>query len=268
MKIGKLGRLRPVTLDRRRMRLARYLTPALPPPPEKCDWTVKSPPPRPMGGNDTEGDCVVVDMGQNAVMTFTANGKGLYTPDLPTLNRAYSAVTGYDPSQTDPTGYNPTDQGTDPVAFAKYMVSTGIGPDAAGQMHKFGAYVIIDPSRPEEIRQSIALFLNANFALNLPDVFRDLNEWVIPPGQKLVGEWAPNPNNGHMVYAGKYDKDGAKIITWEQEVPMSDPFAAAYGDPDQSIVVLSPDIVRADGTTPVGVDMATLLKDLSYVRGL
>jgi hypothetical protein len=77
-------------------------------------------------GNDTIGDCIVAMIG-HWLMLVTAHTGKMYTPTAEEIVRAYSAITGYDPSKTDAQGNNPTDTGTDIATIMQYMKTTGIG---------------------------------------------------------------------------------------------------------------------------------------------
>src|SRR5580658_4087447 len=106
---GKLApKFHPNTL-----RLSKYaLAGALPPPPSKRAWEYVIPASGwGMLGNDQVGDCVIAAM-MHFIMAATSNSgqPAQFTTEL--AIQLYSAITGYDPSQTDATGFNPTDQGT------------------------------------------------------------------------------------------------------------------------------------------------------------
>jgi hypothetical protein len=236
--------------------MARYLPPGLPPPPAAVDRTAAVTVPWGMMLNDTEGDCTIAAMGHN-IMAWTANGKGLFVPSDADIQKAYENVGQFDPSQTQPDGSNPTDNGCNADDVLKYCRDTGI----SGR--KIGAWVRVFPDRRDEVMQSINLFGAWYIGLSLPDAFQDLTSWEIPSGQSLTGAWEPNPNNGHMVMGSKYDDSGAPVITWGQPMFMSWDFAAAYAD--ECYCILSPDQIRSDGTCPAGFDLPTLQKDLQIV---
>src|ERR1700704_1224915 len=92
-----------------------------------------------MKGNDSAGDCVFAAAAPNIMLWNAEAGKTVDISDATTLKN-YSAFTGYDPAQTDPTtGDNPTDQGTDMASWLSYWRKTGFIDDH-GVAHRIGAY--------------------------------------------------------------------------------------------------------------------------------
>src|SRR5690349_9107144 len=97
----KLGKLAPKFEDRD-LKLARYFTPQLPPPPPQCLWSpsVKS---WPLHDNDKIGDCALVAHSHD-LLCKTANSDGrdraVVVPTAKVI-QAYSAITGFDPRTGD-----------------------------------------------------------------------------------------------------------------------------------------------------------------------
>src|ERR1700739_3300585 len=127
----KLGKLAP-RHDVRTLQFANYLTAALPPAPVSYDWGSKV---KQWGmmKNDTVGDCTCAAAG-HLIMEWTAETGILVTPTDTQIIKAYSAITGYNPS----TGAN--DNGAVETDVLNYWRQSGIA------KHKIGAYVAIETS--------------------------------------------------------------------------------------------------------------------------
>ena len=94
--------------------------PALPPPPKEVINSLALSQDIGMQGNDEIGLCTFADIAHGIVIT-TAMNKGIFVPQTADTIKLYE-YTGYDPSQTDAQGNNPTDQGaslTEAANFAK-----------------------------------------------------------------------------------------------------------------------------------------------------
>lgn len=92
MKLGKKTR----RYDRRTLRLARYLTPALPPPPPSVansqgitNWGMML--------NDNLGDCTIAGVAHAVQVWTLSHGNEVTVPD-PTVLQYYEQWDGYDPS--------------------------------------------------------------------------------------------------------------------------------------------------------------------------
>ena len=108
----KLGR-KAIKSDSRTLALAKYLTPALPPPPPTADWTkgitnwgmmLNGPDPSAPQFPDGLGDCTIAGVA-HAVQVWTANTGTMVTVPDPTILSYYEEWDGYRPN--DPT----SDQG-------------------------------------------------------------------------------------------------------------------------------------------------------------
>jgi hypothetical protein len=249
----------PKREDARTLAFAKYLTPAAPPPPPSvdygsavADWG--------MLGNDTAGDCAWAGQA-HADMLWVANSehKQLALPTADVL-AAYSAVTGYDPKQTQPDGENPTDGGTNLLDALKYWRSPGI------DGHTITAFVEVDPKNEEHVKSAIALFGCLYIGVELPRAVEPTSaavpEWTVTPNGSPENE--PDPKAGHCVIYDAYDADGPNVVTWGQRLKASWGFHGAYCD--EAYAMLSPDWF-AGGTDPQGIDMQTLTHDLQLVTG-
>ena len=103
-----------------------------------------------MMDNDRVGDCEIARMG-HMLMNVTAHTGKMVVPSDEEVIQVYSAITGYDPSKTQPDGSNPTDNGANTEDVMNYWQNTGI----AG--HKIAGWVKVASSQ-EAIQQAIWLF--------------------------------------------------------------------------------------------------------------
>ncbi len=187
----KLGKL-PPKLDHRTLRFAKYLTPAVPAPPDAIDWTegVKD---WGMLLNDSLGDCTIAAVA-HAVQVWM---KDVGFP--------------WDASVTDPevlkyyewwAGYNPTDPSTDQGAYELDILNNWRKNQYAG--HKLIAYADPVVTNLVHIKQSIALFGGVYIGLGLPVTAQSQEEWdVVGDGQ--TGDSAPGSWGGHAVWVPAYN---------------------------------------------------------------
>ena len=239
MKLGKLAPRRDV----RTLRMARYLTPALPPAPAAVDWTNTVTFPSGMMLNDTLGDCTCAALG-HAVQVWTANsGAEVTVPDAAVL-ATYEAACGYNPA--DPS----TDQGGVELDVLNYVRSSGLG--SAGTIVK--SYVACQPENREHIKQAIHLFGGAYIGLALPLTAQGDGDWTVQIGggeASQIGSWG-----GHAVFVPAYDDAGLTCITWGQKKRMSWDFWDTYCD--EAYALLSP----LWNVRQPGFDAASLAADL------
>jgi hypothetical protein len=242
-----LGKL-PPKLDARTLRLAKYLTPALQPPPNAINYAtpVKS---WPMMGNDVYGDCTTAAAG-HLIEAWTANAGKEVTPTLAEVLAAYNHF-----------AHGVADAGATILEVLKYWRSTGIGTD------KISAFVAIDLSDQPQAQSAVYLFGGCYLGLALPNFAVQpgtnflTTPWVVPSGG-ATGNAAPNPMNGHCVPAIGYDNQNLWIVTWGALKSMSWEFYNAYVD--EAYALLSADWINpATEVSPPGLDLAALQADLA-----
>jgi hypothetical protein len=241
----KLGR-KAIKTDSRTLALARYLTPALPPPPRKADWT-KGVQSWGMMLNHALGDCTIAGVA-HAIQVWTSNTGSMVTVSDATIKRYYEKWDGYVP------GKPRTDTG-------------GIELDVLNDWQKsnFAGNVLIafaDPKRENliEVRQSIALFGGVYIGLSLPLTAQTQDVWdVVPRGgaKAKPGSWG-----GHCVFVPKYDEKGFTCITWGQLKTMTVAFWKKYCD--EAHTLLGQDWLKAK-RAPNGFDQVQLLADLKAI---
>lgn len=241
----KLGKL-PVRHDARTLKLSSYLhTP--PPVPASADWGGKV---RAWGmlANDTVGDCTCAGAG-HADMLWTANASTEVAVTDAEVLAAYSAITGYTPS--DPS----TDQGANMLDVLNYWRKAGI----AGI--SINSYVSVDWTKPAEVAAAIFLFGSLYIGVNLPQSAED----AFNAGQPWTDTTDTNILGGHCVLLTGYDQKAGtvRLVTWGQEITASMAWLKAYCE--EAYAALTGWWIEATGISPSGFNLLQLQADLSAV---
>jgi hypothetical protein len=205
--------------------------------------------------NDREGDCVCADTG-HVEMHRTANAGGFFIPTDDDVQKLYEAVGGYDPSQTQPDGYNPTDQGCDETTMEEYLTQTGF---CGRKLDKSG---MVDYTNQDHLIWAIELFgsvrLGINFASWAMDAFNKGQPWGDPPpGADTTIE------GGHDVPLVDFRAGYFTAITWAGEVLVSQDFLNLYCE--EAHAELAFDWIQAQGQAPSGFSLDELASDLGEV---
>lgn len=247
--VRKLGK-RPPRHDARTLRLSRYLTSALPPPPPRVDWSRGFNINYGMALNDTLGDCTEAKK-VHAIQCWTlCNGRLSTVPDSVVL-AAYEADGGYVPG--DPS----TDNGEDMLTNLNDWRQNGFGG------HPLGAFAAIDYANFASVAQSIYLFGVVDIGFNVPQSAMDQNAngqiWdVVPNDGGIVG--------GHDVVIPMYESatDTFTCITWGMRQRLTWAFFQKYVD--EAYALLSADWLSTRGDIdPAGLNLAQLEADLAVV---
>lgn len=215
--------------------------------PSVVDW-LKLVPNFPMYGNDKIGDCVWAACGHMIeAWTKYASGSTLEVP-VSSLVSAYSAVTGYDPAQTQPDGSNPTDNGTMISDALTYWKKTGI---AGHRILGFG--LVKDPVKVKAALQIFgSLIIGVNFPQSAMDQFNSGKIFSVVPGSPSIG--------GHCLNVG-HDGTIYQAITWARLQGIQDSWWNTYTT--EVWAVLTPEWLRATGNSPSGLDTAGLWLELN-----
>ena len=239
----------PAVIDSRTLTFARYLQPALPPPPASVEYG-KAVSVWPMYDNDKWGDCTCAAAG-HMIQNWTANAGSEVTPPDSAVVTFYEHFVGNPP---------PADAGCNMLSVLKYWRNSGVGG------RKIEAFASIELKNQTEAQEAVYLFGSIYVGVELPDfcVTGNMLEvpWVVPAGGP-VGAAAPNPRNGHCIPAVAYDDTNLYIVTWGMLKPMSWGFYEAYAD--ESFAVASRDFIGRTGHAPSGFDMNQLEADLNDV---
>jgi len=202
--------------------------------------------------NNKIGDCTIAAAG-HLIEDWTANvsGRPKILPDGDII-AAYSAITGYDPV----TGKN--DNGAVEIDVLNYWRQTGIGGDT------IGAFVALELKNHSHICDAVYLFGGCYIGLALPVSAQTQVVWSVPPGG-AVGTGAPGSWGGHAVPVVAYDERELTVVTWGALKRITWGYWEAYCD--EAYAIVSKDFVNNTSTAPNGIDMATLVHDLSEVTG-
>ena len=254
MKLGKLApKFHPKTLL-----LSRFLLADAPPPPAKVFREYKVPGDAwGMYGNDTIGDCTCAAIA-HLLMLVTAHTGKMFVPDPEAVIQMYSAITGYDPSQTDSSGNNPTDTGAAITDVLNYMQTTGL------QDHKFLGWAQIDQGNLLHCHQGIYIFGANDVGVQLPAIaqqqFSSGEAWdVVADDGGIEG--------GHDVVEFGYGAAGTDDCSWGNgQQKATNAWNQKYVD--ERYVVITPDwINQADGLAPNAMDLDALNAALAEIKG-
>lgn len=149
--------------------------------------------------------------------------------------------------------------------------------DSAGHPLTIDAFTSVNHRDNEEVKAAIALSgkFGIKICLNLPLAFSRIdppNDWDVPAGQTLTGDWQPGSWGPHSLYAESYDRTGIKLPqTWyDGDVPYEQTLTwaavAAYAD-EAHWVIDSIDGFRKRAGEKVlaAVDLAGLVKAVNKV---
>jgi hypothetical protein len=253
---NKLGKLAPKA-NPKTLLFSKFLRADAPPPPPNKLWREYKIPKDAwqMFGNDTAGDCTCAAIA-HMLMLVTAHVGKMVTPQLSDVIGAYSAITGYDPSQTDANGNNPTDNGAAITDVLAYWQKTGL----AG--HKILAWAAIDYSNVVTRHQGVYIFGANDIGVQLPAIaqqqFSDGVPWdVVSDDGGIEG--------GHCIVEAGYGKKGSDMVTWGNgQQKATNAWSAKYVD--EAYVVITQDwINNASGLAPNALNMSELTQALAAV---
>jgi hypothetical protein len=206
----------------------------------------------PMYLNDSIGDCTCAGAGHviEAESTY-GQGSTVAVGDHDVLT-AYEAVSGYNPT----TGQN--DNGARMQDVLSYWRKTGI----AG--HRILAFAQVDASNVSLLGTALAtfgaLYVGINFPGSAMTQFNQGKPWDVVPGATIEG--------GHAIHVGSYDPAGAvgwQLVTWGAVQGMTQAFWDRYVE--EAWIVITPEWLNANGTSPGGLDLYGLGQDLSALTG-
>jgi hypothetical protein len=204
-------------------------------------------------GNDEVGDCVIA-MAMHYAQNETANTDNPLTPNKALALATYSAITGYDPSQTDAQGNNPTDQGTDIEGqLMPYWKSTGIPMlDKNGKevMHTIEGFASLDLTSVAQQRYANFTFGGVLWGINCPQsAMQDTSNWLYDPTSPIEG--------GHGVNQMGQGSAGGHMNSWGLLIPFEWQFTRKLAD--ESYIVVSKFWLNNQQKSPSGLDLNGLL---------
>lgn len=235
----------PKKSDYRTLRLARYLTTDLPPPPDAYDAlaVVQTNLPGstvaglfPMDGNDTVGDCTIAALA-HAITLFRALVSQKLVMAVSDVLKLYYQLTG---------GADTGMPELDVLNFWRQNVIAG---------DEILGYVGVDPHNHDHVKQAIRLFGGVYLGFQVQEAAED----DFSAGRV----WTPGPllNEGHAVFAPTYDPNLIKVLTWGGV--QSGTWDWWDETVDEAYAILAPE-AKTPGFAP-GFDFYQLQADLSKV---
>jgi len=207
--------------------------------------------------NDWCGDCVIAGAAHETIV-WRKEAHLYYAFDDKCAVGDYSALTGFDPSQTDANGNNPTDQGTDMQQAAEYRRTVGIV-DSLGWRHRIVAYMALQPGNVAQLVAATYLFdavgVGIRFPASAQAQFEQGIPWSVVPGDPIEG--------GHYVPCVGRRNGLLDVITWGALHQMSPEFYQANCDEVVAYLTIENLI---SGRTPEGFDLAQLQADLAALK--
>ena len=243
MKLGRLAAKRSLKTPA----LGNYLQISkLPVPPIKNAWEYAVTAPWQMMKNDQLGDCTCAAAG-HMIMNWSANTSTVVTPTDDEIIQAYTAVSGYDPSN----GNN--DNGAVELDVLNYWKSTGI----AG--HKILGFATVDVQNIDQVKAAMYLFGGVYTGFNVPQfIMNDTgnHNWTQQSQDTdIIG--------GHAVPLFGYGRGGATLVSWGELYTLSWQFWQTYFD--EAYAIVTSDWIKSTGLSPVGIDVNGLLTDLQAI---
>jgi hypothetical protein len=234
------------------LKLSDY-TSALVSPPAKVYWEYKVPDGEwQMLGNDTVGDCEIARL-MHLIMCATAHTGKMIIPTVAEALAVYSAISGYDPSQTQPDGSNPTDVGCNSADVFNYWQNTGIM--IGGVLHKIAAWVQVG-SDAASIKQAVWLFGGCSLDIavyeSMMNQFQAGQAWDDPTGEV---------DGYHAVPVLGFGADGCTCITWAEREQMG--WAACVQILQAAYAAILPEWIEQTGAAPNGFDLEALQADMA-----
>ncbi len=216
-----------------------------------------------MLGNDAVGDCVIAELYHSVQHSRATAGRKDAPAGDPALTqctlKTYSAITGYDPAQTDRNGDNPTDQGTDPGGAYAYWQTTGILlPD--GSTDKIAGTAQVLPHDGANIRRGIYEFDCVGISLALPLAWQAAKVWDVGGDPLRDPAWQPGGWGGHQTTGVSFDARQLAIVTWGKIVLISWPAIGTYGT--LILVRVSRDQIGGGGKSVTGINYDSLAREL------
>jgi hypothetical protein len=207
------------------------------------DATIQAPPiPDSMWGNDQYGDCECAGRA-NYLLRLQRNQTGENIPltddDVIAL---YKSITGcVSPGDNNDTGMS-TLQNLQSWKAGWTLDKAWSGSTVASD-RTFGldAYGYVDYTNQELIRAAIYLFGGVIWGVNLPQTAQEQTQnggpWTVtgnpndPNDPAYPGSWG-----GHCVYSKRFDADNIYVLTWDEEIQVTNEWIATYAMESYSVI--------------------------------
>lgn len=215
----------------------------------RLDWDMNGngPDPTVHPGFQGAGDCMFACLGHIVREINKVYGRQVIITGKETI-ADYSAVTGYVIDN------NATDNGTNMRDAMRYWQRTGIL-DAAGNRHKIGAYVSLNPTDLDELWEACYLFsavaIGFQFQRAQDEQFSH-GTWDYVPGSPIIG--------GHAIPAFGRNRGRIGVVSWAKHLWFT---KAAYTNlNDEAWAFVTTEELR-NGKTERGMDLTQLTAALN-----
>jgi len=214
-----------------------------------------------MDGNDKVGDCTCADGDHEIKAAQVAAGNTEVSSTEAEVLAAYSAITGYDPSQTQPDGSNPTDNGAEMQDVRSYWQKTGF--KLGGQTHKVLLFAEVDIRDVTVAQWALDQFGAVGVGVNLPnsamDQFNAGQPWDVVSDDGGI-------DGGHAIALVGYDTTGPVFLTWGQVQRATWAWWARYVE--EAWTVLTEDFVNAhSGQDPLAATLYQMGQQFASLTG-
>lgn len=197
-----------------------------------------------MLGNDSLGDCTCADVLHHRMLQASVAhaGSPLTFTDADAI-AIYEKVGGYSP------GNPSTDNGANMLDVQNYCKSN----------FPVQGFVTLDATNLSQIQAALYIFGGVDLGFNVPAYVMN-----VPAG----GSWSDTGGDttiegGHAILACGYGRSGFRVVSWGATYTANWAFWAQYVD--EAYAWVSTDWIKASGVSPSGIDLQTLLADLSAV---
>ncbi len=167
------------------------------------------------------GDCFFAAAVRFAALIALSKGVVLFTSEQDMLNatlEAYASCTGWDITQTDSQGDNPTDQGTDPTPGYHWLQTVGLL-CSDGSRHKFGPMLHIDPSNFKEVQIAFNIAEGVMIGVNFPQAWENDQNWDATSSPVVGGHEIPAYSDVIATTSPIRGPGGILIDTWGNAAP-------------------------------------------------
>jgi len=238
----KLGR-KAKHPEAHRLALARFLSKALPPPPD--EWKRPDGCVFPMFANDRLGDCTIAGLAHHLHMQSVIEGRPIQFTEQDVVD-FYLDMTGG------------ADDGLVIVDVLQRAQDRGFPLSGA---HKLAASAIVEPSDGDNLRSACATFGGLTLGVLLPLAAQSQAVWDVPDTKDLSsldGQWAVGSWGGHDVVVSAFDRNGLTLVTWGVEKRCTWPWFVAYCEEAHPIL-------DADRARQADVDMDALVAEIRSI---
>ncbi len=209
-------------------------------------------------GNDRVGNCAFAGIYHRLQVVTWALFRIFLTPDqLQPLAYAFYETFGYDPSQTDAQGNNPTDTGGNMDQIAEFLINGGLEL-VDGTRDKFLAAFEVDPQNDADLSFCGKECLGIGFGVVVTDTVMPADGsapptvWTSRPGEKQLG--------GHFTFQGSRTVAGDwGFISWGLKY-LSDP--SFNTNRVQAVAYVSADALK-NGQTVCGLNEQQWLAEMA-----